>query len=607
MNRKLLNVLKNQYMSLYEPYGGSEDTFASLISVLQRRIDERSEDLKKLDRRSKHWFMSEKMIGMMLYVDLFAGNLKKLKSKIPYLKELGVTYVHLMPLLKPRPGENDGGYAVEDYEDIDPKLGTLKDFINVLDAFRAANIAVCIDYVLNHTSDTHQWAKKALAGEAFYMDMYEMYDSREIPDKYDEIIPEVLPVKHPGNFTYKKEIDKWVFTSFSDFQWDLNFKNPYVFESMIDIMLKLANMGVNMLRLDAIAFMWKEPGTTCRNLPQAHHLLKMFNTVKDLVCPSLALLGEAIVQPHEIFKYFGDENDVECGLLYNANFMVNIFNTMATRDVRLMELDNSEFIVPHTGSFMNYIRCHDDIGWGFNEKAITKMGMDPFFHKQFLIDFYSRGFDGSFAKGEIYQYNPKNEDARTNGTLASLMGLDLARHYKDSHARIFSLNRIKLIFALIYGYRGIPLIYSGDEIASLNDQSYKEDVEKSADGRWVHRPYFDWQRAKKRNDLATDEGQIFSYLQRLAKVRKKEKLFHGAIEAHTIDLDNNHIYAFFKRHKGEAVICLFNFSENNQYFDSDAFKLCGLKGIKHDLITGKEVSLDETNIHMYPYECLWLK
>ncbi|MDA3846056.1 MAG: alpha-amylase family protein [Vallitaleaceae bacterium] len=605
--KQLLEELKELYFDLYDPIGGSEVTFQALLEVLEIRIGERSGELKALDHRNEDWFMGEDMVGMMLYVDLFAGDLKALEAKIPYLKELGITYVHLMSLLKPRAGENDGGYAVEDYGDVNRRLGTLTDFTHILDAFRHAGIAVCIDYVLNHTADTHLWAKKALAGEETYQQMYEMYDTRQIPDLYDPHIPDVLPDKHPGNFTYKHEIDKWVFTSFSDFQWNLNFKNPYVFEQMIDIMLNLANMGVNIIRLDAIAFMWKEVGTTCRNLAGVHQLMKMFHLVKRIVCPSLALLGEAIVEPHEIIKYFGTDEAVECDILYNANFMVNILGAIATRDTRLLQIDNRDFIVPRTICFMNYIRCHDDIGWGFNESAIREFGWHPYDHKQFLINFYTGNYEGSFSKGESYQYNPSNHDARTNGTLASLMGLEKAIYESDSRGRDVALSRIKLVTALIFSHRGIPLLYSGDELATINDQTYKEDPHKAGDGRWVHRPFFDWDRANKRNDISTDEGAIFQFTKKIIELRKSEPLMSGKIDVQIIDVGNLHIYAFTKNHQDNKLSCLFNFSENNQVILTNTINPNHDLDELVDMITGRIIRCMDSILHMYPYECLWLK
>jgi amylosucrase len=605
--QKYQGILNQTYVKIYKNFGAKQKDFDSLLETMKHRYIERSASLIKLDARPKKWYMSKDMIGYMVYTDLFSRDLKNLISKIPYLKELGITYVHLMPVLKPRLGENDGGYAVEDYLDIDPKLGTLDDFNMVLEVFRNEGIDVCIDYVINHTSDTHEWARKALKGDQCYQDMYIMYDDRKIPDLFDQFVPEVLPDKCPGNFTYKHEINKWVFTSFSDFQWDLNFKNPLVFEKMVDIMLQLANKGVNIIRLDAIPFMWKEVGTNCRNRPEIHDLIYMLQIIKDIVCPSLAILGEAIVEPHEIIKYFGNEDKMECGLLYNANFMVNVWNAFATRDTRLLNFDNSRFVVPTHSCWMNYIRCHDDIGWGLNEDELERLGISAFHHKQYLIDFFSGQFPDSFSKGENYQYNEISEDARTNGTCASLLGLEKAVEEKYTFDQEVAIKRVLLAHSMILSHQGIPLIYSGDEIATLNDQIYKLDPDKANDSRWVHRPIFDWNRALNRNVINTFENKVFQSIRQMIKIRKDNKLFNGDVKAVVIPNSEISIYSFYKKNEREQMVFMQNFSEHIKYASSSSYHLENISDKMIDLLTGRLVDFKNKQIRLAPYEVLWLK
>ena len=494
---------------------------------------------------------------------------------------------------------------LDEHGEYSETIGTTNSFEKMLKAFNKAGIRVCIDYVMNHVADTHQWAQKALDGDKEYQALFEMYDDRTIPDIYDKTVPEVLPDKCPGNFTYKEEIKKWVYTSFSNFQWDLNFRNPKVFELIVDIMLHLSNLGINMLRLDAIPFIWKELHTNCRNLRTAHEIIAMMQTIKKIICPSLILLGEAIVEPHEIFKYFG-EHDNECDVLYNANLMVNIWNAYATRDSRLLYEDNRQYQAPKNTCWMNYVRCHDDIGWGFNESAISSYGMNPYDHKQFLIHYYSGHFPNSFAKGEIYQFNPINNDARTNGTLASLLGLEKAKDKNDSYAKEVSLRRINMAHALIISHNGIPLIYSGDEIATTNDYSYLQDKDKKLEGRWVHRPFFDWKRAKDRNDTRTPEGVVFTETKKIITLRKKHRIFNSDIPVDYVQFYNNSVYTFYKKDKNNQLYCLFNFSENNQYVDTFEPHSKGINFKAIDLITGKKVDLSEQTIHLHPYETLWL-
>lgn len=603
---KNIENIKDTYYKIYGNHPEVNGAYQGLMDKIKTSKLERSERLKEMDVHESNWYFSNKMVGMTLYVDLFAGNFKKLINKIDYFKDLGITYLHLMPLLKSRSGENDGGYAVEDYRNVDTNLGTLKDFERLLKIYNEHNIKICIDYVVNHVAKEHQWAQKALKNEKFYQDMFIMFDDETIPNLYNQTVPEVLPDKCPGNFSYYKEIDKYVFTSFSEFQWDLNFKNPYVFNEMIDNLLYLANLGVNMIRLDAIPFMWKQINTTCRNLEPIHDLMHMFYLIKEDVCPSCALLGEAIVEPEQIVSYFGNNQKTECEVMYNANLMVDIYNSFATRDTRLMRIDANRFQLPKKGTWMNYVRCHDDIGWGFNEHAIQELGFDPFLHKQFLIEFYGNKFHDTFSLGEYYQYNPVNKDARTNGTLASLLGLEKAIIDKRKFKQEESIKRINLAHALILSYKGIPLIYSGDEIATLNDQSYKNDPDKVNDGRWVHRPTFDWKRSKNKDVCGTKEYDVYQALKTMIKFRKKLPYLHGQSKQISIDTQNKQVFCLIREYKEKNMIGLYNFSEYPQRINLYPLRQFVSESRYFDVFSKRELNLHNENFELSPYEYLWL-
>lgn len=598
-------IIKELYYKIYGSHSEFDDSLSSLFALMEQAKESRSSALKKMDQTEVEWYFSHKMVGMTLYVDLFAGSFINLIEKIDYFKELGITYLHLMPLLEPREGENDGGYAVKDYRNVDKNLGTLDEFKQLLKIYNKHGIKICIDYVVNHVAKEHEWAQQALDGIEEFEDMFIMFDDETIPNLYNQTVPEVLPDKCPGNFTYYPEINKYVFTSFSEFQWDLNFKNPKVFNGMIDNLLYLANLGVSMIRLDAIPFMWKELGTTCRNLDPIHDLMQMFYLIKEEVCPSCALLGEAIVEPEQIVSYFGHDHAPECEVMYNANLMVDIFNSFATKDTRLMTQDANRFEIPKKGTWMNYIRCHDDIGWGFNEEAIMEMGFDPYSHKQFLINFYSGNFYSSFSKGELYQYNPVNHDARINGTLASLLGLEKAMDDKENYKQLEAIRRINLAHALILSYKGIPLIYSGDEIATINDQSYLEDPKKAQEGRWVHRPYFDWNRAKKRNECGTAEHDVFQMLKQLILIRKEQPFLHGQSSQLAVDVENQSVFCFVREYKGSKFLALFNFSENNQTIETSHLKSILGEVEYTDLIQGRTIDIISNTVELSPYEFIW--
>jgi amylosucrase len=590
----------------YELYGHSKENklaFKKLLSLLNDAKTNRRLSLKKI---KDDWYTDPSIVGMTLYVDLFARNLIDIKSKIDYFKTLGINFIHFMPLLETRQGDNDGGYAVKNYQNIDPSIGTNETFIDLLDFLRANEIYVCIDYVINHVAIEHEWAQKALHGDKEAQDMFYMYDDERIPNHFDQTVPEVLPNREPGNFTYYKEIKKFVWTSFASFQWDLNFQNPKVFHGMTENMLFLANLGVNMIRLDAIPFMWKTLETSCRNLPEIHVLLHMLNLVKSYVCPSLVLLGEAIVEPEEIVNYFGKDNQPECEIMYNANLMVNIYNAFATRDTRLLTIDANLYSIPKKAAWMNYVRCHDDIGWGFNEKAIQSFGLNPYLHKQYLIQFFNHDFPQTFSYGEYYQKNEKNNDARTNGTLASLLGLDKSISENLKFEKVTSINRINLAHALILSYRGFPLIYSGDEIATLNDQSYLQDPNKKDDGRWVHRPIFDWERAKNKDIIGTVEYEVYQTLKHLISIRKECSYFHGNVPLKAIDLDLNAIFCFIRAIDHNHFIALFNFSENPQYVQTKHLRKHVLDSNYRCLYQNRKISLFDDCFMLSPYEFLWL-
>ena len=593
--------IRELYMKLYH----NEPALNDLFECMDKYKAERSKDLLSMDKKQRNWYFGQDIVGMTLYTDLFAGNLKKLSQKIDYFNDLGITFLHLMPLLKPREGENDGGYAVEDYRNIDPRLGSMEDFLKLVKELRKNNIKVCIDYVINHVAKEHVWAQEALKNDKLKQDYFIMFDTDEMPNRFNRTVPELLPDKCPGNFTYYPEIKKYVFTSFSEIQWDLNYQNPYVFNGMTDNLLFLANLGINMIRLDAIPFMWKQVDTTCRNLDPIHDLLKMFNLIKEEVCPSLALLGEAIVEPQEIVKYFGNETDPECEVMYNANLMVDIYNAFAARDVRLITIDANRFQIPHRGTWMNYVRCHDDIGWGFNEQAIKSFGLDPYLHKQFLIKFYGNEYPGSFSKGEMYQFNPLTHDARTNGTLASLLGLEKAIDTKQEYRRYESIRRINLAHAVILTYRGFPLIYSGDEIASLNDQSYKLDPDKKLEGRWVHRPFFDWKRSKNKDILGTVEYDVYQNLKNLIEIRKKLPYLQGQANQYALDLNNQSVLGIIRQIKSQTFFALFNFSEQTQWVKTDHLRQLFNGTMAVDLIQGRRFNLNDETIELSPYEYIW--
>ena len=480
------------FMELYHNREGLE--------VLEREMAEaynaRSAELKALDKARSadpEWYKRGNMFGMTMYTDLFAGNLKELAKKLPYLKEQKLTYLHLMPLLQMPHPHNDGGYAVEDFDTVDPALGTNKDLENLTRELRKAGISLCLDFVMNHTASTHRWAMAAKAGDPWFQAYYHLYEDRTIPDQYEQTVPQVFPNTAPGNFTWCEEMHKWVLTTFHDYQWDLNYANPAVFVDMTKSILHLANLGVEVFRIDAVPYIWKQLGTTCRNLPQVHTIVRMLRMVLECVCPAVILKGEVVMAPKELAAYFGTPEKPECHMLYNVSTMVNLWGALASRDTRLLKAQlDALHALPDNCWFVNYLRCHDDIGWGLDEAVEKRLGIDPQKHKEYLYHFYEGNFPGSWAKGELYNYDPATGDARSCGTTASLCGVEQALEKDDKTALDYAVKRDLLLHTAMAFLQGFPMLNCGDEIAQLNGWDYKNDPDRVEDSRNLHRSKFNW-------------------------------------------------------------------------------------------------------------------
>ena len=599
---KLFKILLHLYSDQYDFFFHLE----SLLHIITQSFIDRSESLKDLDKsREGHplWFQDHKMMGGVCYVDLFAGNLEGIREKIPYFKELGLTYLHLMPLFRSPEGENDGGYAISSYREVNPDLGTMAQLCELADELREEGISLVLDFVFNHTSDEHSWAVKARAGDEKYQNFYRMYSNREMPDAYEEYLREIFPDEHPGAFTYFEDIEKWVWTTFHSNQWDLNYANPEVFNRMAGEMLFLANQGVEVLRLDAVAFIWKELGTSCENLPEAHMIIQAYNAIARIAAPSLLFKSEAIVHPDEVAKYIDFE---ECQISYNPLLMALLWNSLATREVNLLQYSMAHrFEIPQTCAWVNYVRCHDDIGWTFSDEDADALGINAYYHRQFLNDFYTGRFEGSFARGLTFQENPKTGDARISGTCASLAGLEKALKQETEDEVTLAIQRILLIHNIILSIGGIPLIYLGDEIGVLNDYDFRNDPAKVDDSRWVHRPEADPKRYAQREDIETIPGQIYQGLKKLIQLRKNTPAISGEFPEF-IRTGNPHVFGYIRRDEDEHILFLSNFSDDSQKIDGNTLRIYGLGYEFTDLVSGKTFGV-ETDLLLQPCQFVWLK
>lgn len=595
-------------------YGERDDCQRCLERIFESAAEAyaaRPAALKALDERrlaDPTWYQHHTMMGAVCYVDLYAGTIDGIAERIPYFKELGLTYLHLMPLFHTPPGPNDGGYAVTSYREVNPALGTIDDLRRLAAELRDNGISLALDFVFNHTADNHTWALKARAGDLFYRGFYFLFDDRTLPDAYEKSLREIFPERHQGAFSYLEDIDQWVWTTFHSYQWDLNYANPAVFQHMLEEMLFLANLGVEVLRLDAVAFIWKKMGTNCENLPQAHTIIQAFNVLVRIAAPAMVFKSEAIVHPDDVVKYFGSGKWAgrECEISYNPLLMVELWEALATRHTHLLTYSmKHRFAIPPNCAWINYVRSHDDIGWGFADEDAEALGIHGFYHRQYLNRFYTGEEQGSFACGHPFQFNPRTLDMRISGTTASLAGLEQALKEDNEHLIDLAVRRILLIYGIVISMGGIPLIYLGDEVGQINDYRYEADPAKADDNRWMHRPYADSEKIARRYMEGTIEASIFQAFKRMIDVRKKQAAFGAATQTVILNMDNKHVYGFVKIVGGERVLVLGNFTEDKQIISADQLPLDAARNDYQDLLKNCKIETSH-GVNLESYDLLWI-
>ncbi|MBA3470059.1 MAG: alpha-amylase [Herpetosiphonaceae bacterium] len=616
--------LERHFVDLYTPLRrlyADHPGFAAQIRLLGERLVQafagRATDLKLLDlerEMTPDWFQRPTMVGGIYYVDRFAGTLQGVRERLDYLCDLGLTYVHLMPLLQPRSGPNDGGYAVQEYRAVNPELGSVGDLVALAQDFHGHGISLCIDVVVNHTAREHEWARRALAGEPEYLDYYLTFPNRTLPDHYELTLPEVFPDFAPGNFTWYPAMagaGRWVWTTFNEYQWDLNYTNPAVWGEMLDVLLYLANLGVDVLRLDAVPFMWKRLGTNSQNQPEVLDLLQAFRAAMRVVCPATICKAEAIVAPADLVQYLGvgERSGKLCEIAYHNSLMVLLWSALATKKADLFT-HSLRTMPPHpaTSAWITYVRCHDDIGWAISDENAEEIGESGYLHRQFLSAWYSGAFPTSFARGAVFQFNPLTNDRRISGMTASLAGLEIALEQQNSPLVDLAVRRISLLYSLIFAYGGIPLIYMGDELGLLNDSSYLADPTRAEDNRWLHRPAMDWNLAAQRHDQRTLAGRIWSGMRHLIDTRKRTAALHSAGSTTPIDTGNLHILGFVRSHASGRVVVLGNLADSPQHIGAETLWRAGLRGEIRDLLTPAEpaIALAHDRLLLQPYQSVWL-
>ncbi len=581
------------YMELYQ----NDDMFAELCSQMYEYYMQRNKQLQKMDQdREKEpgWYKKNDILGMMMYIDNYAENLKGVEEKLDYLEECQVNYIHLMPFLDTPKGRSDGGYAVSDFRRVQPQLGTMDDLESLTAACHKKGMNVCMDFVMNHTSEDHEWAMRARQGDGEYMSRYFFFRDYAMPAEYEKTVPQVFPTTAPGNFTWLQEAGHFVMTTFYPYQWDLNYRNPRVFNEMVYNFLFLANKGIDVMRIDAVPYIWKEIGTNCRNLPQVHTIVRMMRMISEIVCPGVLLLGEVVMEPEKVVPYFGTVEKPECHMLYNVTTMATTWHTVATRDIRLLKMQMDVVSgLPKDYVFLNYLRCHDDIGWGLDYQWLKRFGIKEVSHKKYLNDFLTGVIPEAFGRGELYNSDPTSGDARLCGTTASLCGIEKAAYERNEPALEQAVQLDLMLHAYMLTQSGIPVIYSGDEIGQENDYSYHKEPDRWGDSRYLHRGKFRWDLEQKRSQQGTVQQKLFDGIKKLEQIRKNSELFYTDASVHTFDTLDDSVLGIVREYGDLKLTALFNFSEFNKVVQLDE------EGAYGDLISGKKKEGKEVNIQGY--------
>lgn len=600
--QRRLDQRQEELRALYNTiYPNDQQAYEYFVAMLHRMFLSRKEALHEQDAQREQdpqWFKAKDFVGMMLYTNAFGGTLQGVKEKLGYLNECGVNYLHLMPLLLSPEGRSDGGYAVADFRTVQPQLGTMEDLEALADACRAQDTCLCLDFVMNHTSEDHEWAKKARAGEPGYRERYFFYDNWDIPNRYEETVPQVFPTTAPGNFTWLEDCQQVVMTTFYPYQWDLNYANPVVMNDMTENLLYLTNRGIDVIRLDAVPYIWKELGTSCRNLPMVHTMVRLMRLACEIVCPSVLLLGEVVMEPAKVVPYFGSTEKPECHMLYNVTTMATTWHTLATGDVSLLrrQLD-TVCALPKEFLFLNYLRCHDDIGWGLDYAWLNaRFGTDEVAHKRYLNQWFTGQWPGSVSRGELYNDEPRLGDARLCGTTASLCGLETAC---DAMSQARAVGCDLMLHAWMFTQSGIPVLYSGDEVGQCNDYSYHQDPNKCADSRYLHRGDFPWEAAEQRHVEGTVENQLFYGLRRLETLRAQYPCFQPNANVWTFDTGSPHVLGVGRWYNGCKLMAFFNFG------GSFITATCPEPGDYHEVMYDNHYT-NLNQVGLYPYGFAWM-
>jgi amylosucrase len=574
--------------------------FDTLVLNALASAEQRETDLWQLDlqREADPAWHQRGLSGYCAYVDKLAGTLAGVQQRIGYLRELGVNYLHLLPFLKAGSAPNDGGFAVASFEEVEPALGTLADLRSLCQALRQSNISLCSDFVLNHVSHEHAWARAARAGDPRYLPYFHWLTSEAEVQAREQHLVQIFPATAPGNFTWIADRQAWVWTTFYPYQWDLNYAHPAVFADMAAALLKLANQGVEAFRLDSTGFLWKRPKTNCMNQPEVHLIVQALRSLCAVAAPGVLLKAEAIMPTRELPPYFGlgPVAGPECHIAYHSSLMAASWVALTEESPQLIEevLRNTPEL-PVGASWLSYVRCHDDIGWNVLRPELLALGADPVARLDQAAAFLAGETPGSYARGARFQASAPGTVHGSNGMTAALVGLhpDLPADHPDQQA---ALRRLELMMSLCFFVGGLPLIYMGDELGQDNTPDAEILARQGADTRELHRPHLDEAALARRHQADTVAAKVFSLVQRLNTLRRERLSLGGPIRLQVLASGCPGLLALQRNQQ----LGLFNFSAAPCRIDLSELGQPALQNLEN------KDTRPVSTVQLEGYGCLWL-
>ena len=377
----------------------------------------------------------------------------------------------------------------------------------------------------------------------------------------------------------------------------------------VEVILFLANLGVDVIRLDAIAFIWKRLGTTCQNQPEVHAITQALRAVTRIAAPAVVFKAEAIVAPSDVVHYLGRgrHHGKVSDLAYHNSLMVQIWSMLASRDVRLsVHVLRAISEIPSTTAWITYVRCHDDIGWAIDDADAAAVGLSGPAHRAFLSDYYAGDFWQSPARGVVFQHNPQTGDRRISGTCASLAGLEAALDAGDDAAVSTAIDRILLAHTIAIGWGGVPVLWMGDEVGLRNDLGWADDPDHADDNRWIHRPRMPWDVAA--GPPGTVEQRVFDGLWDRLGVRAGLDHLHASVRSEPLDPTDPGVLAVVRRHPLGPLLALYNVTDTERPFPAWRLHDVGLDpALVVDALSGAPPPADEHgNVRLAAYAAMWL-